>query len=131
MSRSARDRGGNRFGGLFGGGLHVVRPETPAPVAAVGSFQALIASPAHGAFEMPADAQIAILARGGDCLGCPLVTLTKPGWNPRVIAAPGMNPGQRSVIAGVVRRGTLVEAGPGGLEVQILHDEQWKTIARG
>jgi hypothetical protein len=112
-------------------GMFSVRPEPVYVAERVPAFQALIASPAHGAFEMPADAQIAILARGGDCLGCPLVTLTKPGWNPRVIAAPGMNPGQRSVIAGVVRRGTLVEAGPGGLEVQILHDEQWKTIARG
>jgi hypothetical protein len=130
MSRSARDRGGNRFGGLFGGGLHVVRPETPAPVAAVGSFQAFIDSPAKGAFEMPASAQIAIYAPGGDSLGRPLVTLRTLEQKVRTIPAPGMNPRQRSVIAGAVTKGTIVEPGP-NLEVQILHDEQWKTIARG
>jgi hypothetical protein len=130
MSRSAREWSGNRFGGLFGGGLHVVRPEAPAPVASVGSFQAFIDSPAQGAFEMPASAQIAIYVPGGDSLGRPLVTLTSLEQEVRTIPAPGMNPRQRSVIAGVVSKGTVVEPGA-NLEVQILHDEQWKTIAHG
>jgi len=121
---SRRDRPGSRM-------FTVVRPEPVYVAERVPAFQALLDSPAHGAFEMPADAQIAILAPGGDVLGAPLITLTKPGYEPRVIPAPGMNPGQRSVIAGVVRQGTLVEAGPGGLEVQILHGDQWKTIAHG
>jgi len=126
MSRNSR----GRFGGLFGGGLHVVRPEAPAPVASVGSFQALFDSPAQGAVEMPASAQIAIYAPGGDSLGRPLVTLTSLEQEVRTIPAPGMNPRQRSVIAGVVTKGTIVEPGP-NLEVQVLDYQTWKTIAKG
>jgi hypothetical protein len=126
MSRNSRER----FGGLFGGGLHIVRPEAPEPVATVYPFQALFDSPEQGAVEMPASAQIAIYAPGGDSLSRPLVTLTSLEQEVRTIAATGMNPGQRSVIAGVVSKGTLVEPGP-NLEVQVLDYQTWRTIAHG
>lgn len=97
----------------------------------VGSgFSALLAAPARGAFVMPANAVLAIKADGGYS-AYEMVTLTAPDGSVRTIDSPGMNPGARSVINGVVTKGTRVEA-RGGLDVQIeVSPLTWATIACG
>jgi hypothetical protein len=121
MSRSQR---GGGFGALSP--TRTYRGQQSAP--SVGGFSTLLAQPARGAFVMPADAVLALYAAGGYS-AYEMVTLTAPDGSVRTINSPGMNPGARSVINGVVSAGTRVEPGY-GLDVQVqVAPLEWRTIA--
>lgn len=106
------------------------RGDKPAPSGGNG-FSALLATPARGAFVMPASAVLALYAGGGYGSAYPLATLTAPDGTVRTIASPGLNVGGRTAINGVVTAGTRVEPG-GGLDVQVqVAPLEWRTIAQG
>jgi hypothetical protein len=105
------------------------REEQPASHAA--GFSELLAAPLSGPFVLPANAVIAIYGPCGSSSNYPVVTLTEPDGRVRTIDRLNLNPGGRTVISGVVKAGTLVEAAP-GLEVQVsVGPLEWQTIARG
>jgi hypothetical protein len=80
---------------------------------------------------MPSSAVLLIYAPGGNSSTSPLVTLTTPDGNVREIPSPGLNPGGRTTINGVIAKGTHVAVGA-GLEVQVGGAPlEWHTIAVG
>lgn len=95
---------------------------------AVSAFKALIASPASGAFTMPAGAKLSFVATAGATAGDTLATLV--GASNRTIKARTLAAGERQVFD-FAERGVVITPSV-GVEVDVDSGlAVWKKIAEG